>query len=408
MRIFPDPNIAIPLPKGFSWGTAAAGIRYKNRDDLAVIDPGCEATAAAVFTQNTFCAAPVRVSREILSASKGRIRGVVVNSGCANAATGEQGLRDARAMAEELGKCLAPSGKTHCLVCSTGTIGVRLPMEKVLPAIHAAVANRSESAPGFLAFARAILTTDTREKYAWKVLTIAGKPVTILACAKGSGMIYPRMATLLGFVATDAELPPETAQTLLRYAVNRSLNCLTVDADTSTNDTTILLANGASGASIQDIDSADGQCFAEALTEVLQCLARQLARDGEGATKLIEITVREARSYEEAHQVAMSIANSNLVKTAIYGRDANWGRIVCAIGNTGVSLEPERVRVRLGDLLLFEKGEPVPFDEGVALQVLSEEFVPITVDLGLGENSATAWTCDLTEKYVEINGAYRT
>lgn len=406
--IFPLEDEPVLLPRGFLWAAAEAGIRYVGRPDLAVIDGGPACRAAAVFTQNAFAAAPVVVSRQILHRSGGHIRGVVVNAGCANAATGPQGLTDAQLMAETTATTLGSTGSLDVLVCSTGTIGVRLPMEKVLPAIARACADLANDRESFLNVARAILTTDTRPKYAARELIVDGNPVRLLGCAKGSGMIYPRMATLLAFIATDARLAPPDLQLCFGQAIERTLNCLTVDGDTSTNDSAIILANGASGVEFSRATPEKFEIFTSSLRDLLESLTIQLARDGEGATKLVEIEVVDARSFEEARRVALAIANSNLVKTAIHGRDANWGRIACAIGNAGVTIEPERVRIGLGELVLFERGGPVAFSEERAQVLLSEENVRIRVELGLGHAAAKAWTCDLSAKYIEINGAYRT
>jgi glutamate N-acetyltransferase/amino-acid N-acetyltransferase len=408
MSIFPASSDQFPLPAGFRWAAVAAGIRYADRNDLAIMDAGRVCSAAATFTRNTFAAAPVTVSRKALSQACGRMRGVVVNAGCANAATGDGGLRNAFDMATGASASVAGGAANgDFLVCSTGTIGVQLPMQNVLPAIKECAGRLAAGRSAFLGFANAILTTDTREKIAWAQMEAGGKTATIIACAKGAGMIYPDMATLLAFVATDAGAEPGFLQSCFSRTIDRSLNCLTVDADTSTNDTAVVLANGASG-----FDAAEGTpaagVFEEKLTAVLQSLAKQLARDGEGATKLVEIAVRGAVSFQSARQVALAVANSNLVKTAIYGRDANWGRIVCAVGNSGVPVDPARVSVQLCGIPLFSAGAPVSFDEEAALRGLSAEHIPITIDLGAGNEQATAWTCDMTEKYIEINGSYRT
>lgn len=280
-------------------------------------------------------------------------------------------------------------------------------MDKVESGIAAAAKALTPTREGFVNFARAIMTTDTREKIAWRRGGSGAGTFRIAGCAKGSGMIDPRMATMLAFVVTDAKVSPERLDFIFRDAIERSLNCVTVDGDTSTNDTAIVLASGASGADV-DSDTATQAEFAGALTALLQSLARQIAFDGEGATKLVEVTVSGASSFEDARDFARSVANSNLVKTAIYGRDANWGRICCAIGNAPVRVNPHQVAVRLGGITLYENGAPLPFDEALALEVLSQEFVAIAVEAGMGSESATVWTCDLTEKYIEINGSYRT
>ncbi len=396
------------VPAGFRWGAAEAAIKHPGRLDVGILIADRPASAAGVFTQNRFCAAPVVVCREILAAAgSGRAPGVVVNSGCANAATGEEGLRNARAMGALAAGDGAQAGTpdSRMLVCSTGTIGVQLPMDRLAAGIACARKVAGTRVTDFHAFARAILTTDTREKIATATFTTGRGTARLVGCAKGSGMIHPDMATLLAFVATDAAVEPAVLADSFHRAVERSLNCLTVDGDTSTNDTALVLASGASGVAVEARDTA---AFDLALLGLLQDLTRQLARDGEGATKLIEVRVGGAGDFASARRIAHTVAKSPLVKTAIYGRDANWGRIVCAVGYSGEDVDPGRVRLDLGPLRLFENGAPVPFDEEKALAVLAGETVVIDIDLGLGGEEATVWTCDLTEKYIEINGSYRT
>lgn len=396
------PQMDFELPAGFSWAGIKASIKKNGKKDLGLLAAESPCAAAATFTQNKFCAAPVIVSREALKA--GHVRGVVSNAGCANAATGAEGLNNARDMAQSA--ATESGGGGDFLVCSTGVIGVQLPMAKVQKGIADAAAVLAPTREGFLDFAQSILTTDTREKIASARLTMGDKSAVILGCAKGSGMIYPRMATLLSFAATDVVIDPALLQQIFSRVVERSLNCMTVDGDTSTNDTAIILANGASGLEIW-AGSYSERVFEEKLLEVMQSLAKQLARDGEGATKLIEVVVHGAGSFEGARAFALDVANSNLVKTAIYGRDANWGRIIMALGNSNLAFAPANVSVKLGPLELFHKGTPLPLDEEAALKTLSQEFIRIECDLGGAEGSATAWTCDMTEKYIEINASYR-
>lgn len=395
------PEMDFEIPSGFVWGATEGGIKYSGRLDVTVLlaEKG-PCPAAAVFTQNTFCAAPVAVSRELLQQSNGMISGCVVNSGCANAATGEEGLRNARKMA-------AAVGDGSMIVCSTGTIGVQLPMERLMPAIERAASSAGASRETFLSFAKAILTTDTREKIAFAKFDHEGKTVRVLGCAKGSGMMQPNMATMLAYVMTDAEVDQTLLQKLFREINERTLNCVTVDGDTSTNDTACILASGASTVAVTE-GGPGYSAFEKALGDVMQSLSRQLARDGEGATKLIEVEVQGAPDFLSARTAAFAVANSPLVKTAVYGRDANWGRIAMALGKSGVSFDPVKVDIRLGDLLLFERGTPLPLDEDAALKVLSDEFVRLEANLHNGSGAATVWTCDLTEKYIEINGSYRT
>jgi glutamate N-acetyltransferase/amino-acid N-acetyltransferase len=398
------PETHYAVPAGFRWAAVDASIKYKNRNDVGICAAeNSNCAAAAVFTQNTFAAAPVFVSREILQQAAGHIGGVVVNAGCANAATGEEGLHNARRMAE-----LAESacGSGAFLVCSTGTIGVQLPMPRVEAAIQQAATAAQPGSAAFAEFARCILTTDTREKIASARLDLGGDQVTILACAKGSGMMQPKMATMLAYVFTDAVAEPGALQQMLSATVEHSLNCMTIDGDTSTNDTTIVMASGASGV---DVSAGEARAqFESALLQVLQSIARQLARDGEGASKLIEVQVNGTADFLSARHAALVVANSPLVKTAIYGRDANWGRIAMAIGNAGLHFRVQDVSIRMGALELFNRGTPMPLDEAAALKILEEEFIRIEIELGSGPGIATVWTCDLTEKYIEINGSYRT
>jgi glutamate N-acetyltransferase/amino-acid N-acetyltransferase len=385
-------------------GVAQAGIKHPGRYDLALVLSKAPAAAAGVFTTNKFQAAPVLVSKEHLAREKAR--GFVVNSGCANACTGEQGLDDARAMAGEAAKSTGcESGEM--LVASTGVIGVPLPMDKILLGVREAAFGLSVE-NGSLA-ARAIMTTDTFPKETAVRFMLNGKAVTIGGMAKGSGMIHPDMATLLGFVATDAAVTPRCLKLALRSAVDCSFNMVTVDRDTSTNDSLFVLANGLAGnAPVDDENSEEYGVFQEALTQVCVELARMVARDGEGATKLVEVRVINAPTEADARAGARSIAASNLVKAAVFGEDANWGRIVCALGYSGASFEPALVDVYLGDLQVARNGCGLAFDEERAAGILAGNTVVIKVDLKQGSAGAVAWGCDLTYDYVKINGAYRT
>lgn len=393
------------FPAGFSLGVHAGHIKYPNRKDVGLILSHTPASCAAVFTKNTFAAAPVHYSRKVLQQSAGFISGVVVNAGCANAATGDQGEINAAAMGRIAAE--ATSAAAPFLVCSTGTIGVQLPMEKINSAVPAAAAALSYNPVAFHDFAESIMTTDTVPKVVSTEFHIGGRPVRIAGCAKGSGMIHPNMATMLAFVITDVGFESHALQQLFTHAVDRTLNCVTVDGDTSTNDTAVILANGASSVTLRP-DSPALHHFEAALTYVLRELSKKLARDGEGATHLIEITVDGAETFHDARKAALSVANSPLVKTAIYGRDANWGRIACALGYSGIAFDPDKTDITLGDLPLMRAGTPVDFDEDHALQILSQDHITIHADLKNGHESATVYTCDLTEKYIEINGSYRT
>ena len=393
----------VTAPTGFLAGTAAAEIKHKAKKDVAVLFSTAPATAAGVFTKNLVKAAPVLLSQKHLAA--GQAQGVVVNSGNANACTGAGGLADAGAMAAAAALALGVKEEL-ILVASTGVIGQPLPMDKVLPGIRAAVAGLSAS--GGRAAAEAIMTTDTRLKEVAVEFTLGGRQVRLGGMAKGSGMIHPDMATLLCFITTDAAILPVYLQQALRQAVEASFNQITVDRDTSTNDTALLLANGLAGNPVINGDGADYRLFRQALTEVCIGLARELAADGEGATKLIEVTVRQAPSPNDARQAAKAVAGSNLVKAAIFGNDANWGRVICALGYSGAIFQPEKVEIYLGEVRVAQNGAPVDFSEAAALAALQRETVAINIDLHQGNHAATAWGCDLTYDYVKINGAYRT
>jgi len=411
MPVHPQPLSPSAVPARSDTGVTAAlgfdacglhcGVR-RNRPDLALIVSDRPACAAAVFTTNLVKAAPVLVSQANLRASGGIARGIVVNAGNANACTGEHGMQAARAMAAETARLL---GVPQCeiLVSSTGVIGEKLPVERILAALPRAAARLSGT--GGLDAANAILTTDTRTKQAVRTLVTArGHRYTIGGVAKGSGMIHPNMATTLGFVTTDARVAPALLQASLRRATERSFNRITVDGDTSTNDMVAVLANGASGATVDD---AELPAFEAALTDLLTDLARQVARDGEGATRLVTIDVTGAESEDDAVQVAKTIATSPLVKTAIYGRDANWGRIIAAAGRSGVPVVAERMSIAANGLPLLQPGLNACFSEDEARERLSRDEIGLSVDLGLGSGSATVWTCDLTPGYVTINAAYR-
>ena len=384
------------VPKGFLAGAGRGGIKYEGRPDVAVIFSEIEASAAGVFTRNRVQAAPVKVSREHIQ--DGRARAIVANSGNANACTGKQGSRDALRMAEvaaeELG--LRPE---EVLVASTGVIGVKLPMDKVEMGIRRAC--RSLSSEGWWEAERAIMTTDTKPKFAW--VEVAG--ARILGMAKGSGMIAPDLATMLAFLVTDAEVMPRLLEEALRSAVGRTFNRLTVDGDTSTNDTVFLLANGASGVGFGRDELIK---FVRALEEVCLDLAQQVARDGEGATKLIVVRVKGARSEEEAGRVARAVAESPLVKTAMFGKDPNWGRVLAAVGRSGVDVEEEGVSVEMGGLRVFHGGRPVEFGREEGTRALDKDEVKITIDLGQGDAEVVFYTCDLSYDYVRINAEYTT
>lgn len=391
----------VTAPKGYVANGVHCGIKRK-RPDLALIVSETEAAAAAVFTTNLVQAAPLHVSREHVAA--GPLRAVVVNSGNANACTGEQGEADARRMAALAARAVGARTE-QVAVASTGIIGQRLPMDKVEAGIDAVVAGLGPDKGTDAALA--IMTTDTFAKEAAVELEIGGRTVRIGGMAKGSGMIHPNMATMLGFITTDAAVEPQVLQSLLSRSVERTYNRITVDGDTSTNDMVVLLANGMAGNDPIRADDPELERFASALHYVNEQLAKAIARDGEGATKLVEIRVHGAVTEADAVRVAKSVAGSNLVKTAVYGNDANWGRILAAVGYAGVDLDPQRVDIAIGDVQVARSGAGIKFDEEKASAALRESEVVITVHLNGGGAHATAWTCDLTEKYIEINASYR-
>ena len=393
---------AVCAPQGFRAAGVAAGIKPSGNPDVTLIVSDTPAHAAGLFTTNRVCAAPVLVSREHLQ--RGRARAIAVNAGNANACTGEQGMRDARRMAALTAELLGVEPE-EVLVASTGVIGRMLPMDRVEAGLRMAVAALRPDAGEEAA--RSIMTTDTRPKEIAVELEIGGKPVRIGGICKGSGMIHPNMATMLAFLTTDAEVWPEVLQSSLRQAAERTFNCVTVDGDTSTNDSLFLLANGASGVRIAPGSPAQ-EAFDEALLYVCTHLAKELARDGEGATKLVEIRVVGARSGAIARKVGKAIANSPLVKTALFGNDPNWGRILCAAGYSGVAVDPARLALTVCGVPLVREGEPVPFDEAAASQAMRAPEIQIVVNLNQGSHAATVWTCDLSYDYVRINAEYTT
>jgi glutamate N-acetyltransferase/amino-acid N-acetyltransferase len=394
----------VTTPRGFRAAGISAGIKANRGLDLALLVSDVPAQTAAVFTTNLAIAAPVVVSREHLARSGGATRAIVVNSGCANACTGDDGLRIAREMAAETGR-LVDCPAEQVLVASTGVIGVSLPIDKIrsgVPAAFAALGH--DTAQGALA-ARAIMTTDPFPKESATEISIGGREVRIGGMAKGSGMIEPMMATMLGFVTTDASVPKALLDRALREAVNDTFNAITVDGECSTNDCVMLLANGASGVSIDD---ASYPAFVAGLTAVCRDLALGIVRGGEGATKLVKVVVTGGASSAEARKAAKAIANSLLVKTAIHGGDPNWGRLIAVAGRAGVAFELSRAAVLIGPTVLFKNGKP--YDEAApeAAEYLKGKELTVSVDLGAGSASSTVWTCDLSAEYVRINADYRT
>ena len=401
----PPPESA--LPKGFRFAATACGLKKTGALDLALISSDVPASAAAVFTQNLVVAAPVTLSKKNLRKSKGRMRAVVVNAGNANCATGAQGELVAQRTNEEAARrMLLSSGELF--VCSTGVIGVQLPVEKILRALPSLARNRRPSARSFAELSLAICTTDTRPKTASGTFKMSGRRLHFVGCAKGAGMIHPNMATTLAFVMTDAAISPSLLQRTLRDVVSRTFNSISVDGDTSTNDTLLVLANGAAGAPEVSSGSKAHRHFAVALEEVCGSLAQQIVADGEGAQRVIEIEVRGAKSESAARKIAETIATSPLVKTAFAGGDPNWGRIFAAAGRAGVNFDPALVDITMAGIKVLRKGQPLAFNERAASNRLLAEHVPIVMDLHAGKSHARYWTCDFTAEYVRVNASYRT
>jgi glutamate N-acetyltransferase/amino-acid N-acetyltransferase len=392
----------VTAPQGFLAGGLYCGIR-KAKKDLMVIHSTTPAAAAGVFTLNKTQAAPILVDKLQLQRSS-LCSAIVANSGNANACTGERGLNDAWKMVELTADSLRVP-KEQVLVSSTGVIGQYLPMDKVAAGIKELSIQLSRS--GNTDAAEAIMTTDTYPKEVAVQFTLGSSVLTLGGVAKGSGMIAPHMATMLAFITTDAVIAAPVLQKALKSANARSFNRITVDGDMSTNDMALVLANGQAGNKSIEEHTEEYQLFLSALEFVMIKLAKMIARDGEGATKLIEVLVKGARSEEEAARGARSIANSNLVKTAIHGADANWGRILAAVGYSGIDFNPDNVEISFGDLPVLKKNYEIVLDEEKAKRVLAQENVLITVDLNQGNQSAKFWTCDLTKEYVHINASYR-
>ncbi len=397
---------SLAAPRGFRVAAVAAGIKkMAGALDLALIFSEAPQTAAAgLFTTNVVAAAPVILSRQHLQQSRGRIRAVVVNSGNANACTGRSGMRASRETARAAADLLRVSPQ-QVLVASTGVIGVPLEVALILNQLPAL--KRNLSVENTSAVGRAIMTTDTFPKSCVLRTQIQGKAVHLAGIAKGAGMIHPRLATMLSFITTDVAIAPKALQEMLKAAVEVSFNRITVDGDTSTNDSVVALASGLSRVSVRP-ETQTGVRFRAGLTELCQTLARMIAKDGEGATKLVTIDVRGAKTEADAERIARSIANSPLVKTAIAGSDPNWGRIICAAGYSGTRFDPGRVDIRVNDLLLCRKGLDAGFNETAARKELDQKELTLGLDLGQGKASARIWTCDLTHHYITINASYRT
>jgi len=395
----------IPVP-GVRLGTAAAGIKTPGRQDLLLLEVPSEASCAAVYTQNAFCAAPILLARE--HQAKAPPRYLLVNSGNANAGTGEQGLRDARACCSAVAE-LAACQALEVLPFSTGVIGESLPVDLITAALPQAYAALSED--GWDSAAHAIMTTDTRPKGVSRQFVSQGVTITVTGIAKGSGMICPDMATMLAYVATDMIVAPDLLQACLEQAVAVSFNSITVDGDTSTNDACILLASGQSAhAPVDTAGSEEAQALQQAVTEVCCELAQAIIRDGEGATKFITVDVQGGVSESECRQVAYTVAHSPLVKTAFFASDPNWGRILAAVGRAGIAdLDVDQVRIFLDDVCIVAAGERArDYTEAAGAEVMQRDEITVRIELGRGESRARVWTSDLSYDYVRINAEYRT
>lgn len=400
----PDASSLLPVD-GLRLGVAQAGIKKPGRYDLLLIElaPGTE--AAAVFTRNRFCAAPVTVAREHIAG--GRVRALVVNTGYANAGTGEEGIRRARETCAAAARLLGCS-PMQVLPFSTGVIMEPLPVERLIAGLPACAATLAPD--NWLVAAEAIMTTDTVPKACSERLELAGVPVTVTGIAKGAGMIHPNLATMLGFIATDAGIARPLLERLTRQVADASFNCITVDGDTSTNDALVLMATGRAGVAFIREDQAGFDALREAVIRVARWLAQAIVRDGEGATKFITVTVEQGRDEAECRQVAYAIARSPLVKTAFFASDPNLGRILAAIGSAGVEdLDVARVHLYLGEVRVAENGSRAAgYGEAEAQRVMREPEITVRVALGRGSATATVWTCDFSYEYVKINAEYRT
>lgn len=399
----------VTAAKGYEAASTAAGIKYQGRTDMALIYSQVPCVSAGTFTTNVVKAAPVKWDRQIVDSGVG-VQAVVVNSGIANACTGEEGIGYCKETAEAAAKALNIDA-AGVLVGSTGVIGMQLPMQKLVDGIQVLAGKKAEGLQSGHDAALAIMTTDTVEKEMAVEIEIGGKTVTIGGMSKGSGMIHPNMCTMLAFITTDAAITKEALQKALSEDVEDTYNMISVDGDTSTNDTAILLANGLAGNQEITYASPEYETFKEALHMVNETLAKKMAGDGEGATALFEVKVVGAESIKQAKTLAKSVVCSNLTKAAIAGHDANWGRILCAMGYSGVQFDPEKVDLffesKAGKLQIIENGVATDYSEEVATKILSEPEITATADIKMGDYSATAWGCDLTHEYININADYR-
>lgn len=399
----------VTAAKGFCAASTAAGIKYKDRKDMALIFSKTPCKAAGTFTTNIVKAAPVKWDQKIVAESA-CAHAVVVNAGIANACTGQEGMDYCSKTADHAAELLKIPADS-VLVASTGVIGMQLPMDRIKDGVSAMVPELSDANEAGHQASLAIMTTDTHEKEVAVEIELGGKTVTIGGMCKGSGMIHPNMCTMLSFVTTDAAITKELLQEALSEDVKDTYNMISVDGDTSTNDTCLLLANGEAGNAEISEKNEDYRKFAEALNFVNTTLAKQMAGDGEGATALFEVKVIHAKDKEQAKVLSKSVITSNLTKAAIYGHDANWGRILCAMGYSGAVFDPEKVDLyfssKNGEIKIIEDGVALDYSEEEATKILSAEAVTATADIKMGDASATAWGCDLTYDYVKINADYR-
>jgi len=395
--------VNVTLPQGFLFSSCIAGIKPSGRPDLALALAPDGASAAAMFTRNQVVAAPLTVGRNHLRASRGRLHAVLVNAGNANCATGKQGVRAAQVVCRQTAR-LCKIREHQVFPSSTGIIGVPLPEEKIKAALPNLISSAASNGESFDCFANAILTTDTHQKISSQVITHKGISSAVVGVAKGAGMIHPNMATMLVYLFTDLAATPRELQRFLKSAVDESFNNISIDGDTSTNDTVLLLASGKSGI---DLKSVRGE-FEMALAKVCRSLAAQIIADGEGVKHVVRLKIEQAHSKEEARLIAKAIANSPLVKTAWAGADPNWGRMLAAAGYSSVKIVPERINIYLGDQQICKQGAAYPFDRALAHQYMSEPAYEIRIALGAGSATLDFLTCDLTEEYVRFNAEYST
>ncbi len=399
----------VTSPKGFAASSYAAGIKYKDREDMALIYSEQPCNAAGVFTSNVVKAAPVIWDRQVVEKAD-HVRAVIINSGIANACTGEEGMKICKATAEAAAEVMNVSPE-NILVASTGVIGMQIPTDRIAHGTRELLKAKQTTKEAGTKAAQAIMTTDTHKKETAMTVTLGGGTITIGGMCKGSGMIHPDMCTMLGFITTDAAITKTLLQKVLSEVVQDTFNMISVDGDTSTNDTLVILANGMADNQEITAEDEDYRTFKAALYQICEYLAKQMAGDGEGATALLEVTVQGAGTKEDAKILAKSVVCSSLVKAMIYGHDANAGRIMCALGYSGIDFQPEKVDLyfnsKAGKILIFQGGIAAGYSEEEATKILSEPEVTVIVDMHAGDASATAWGCDLTYDYVKINADYR-